>query len=122
MLSDQLLSRKQKECMLDEPAHIISCFVLGPLEWIGAQVEQQRHSELHQRLGPNIEAFGTLLEEDGLPLIVAQAGQVAIVGPVEELMALVRALASQKIALIVTVKMNLEGVAVRFIALQIACS
>ena len=118
VLSDQLLRRKKKECMLDKPAHIISCLMLSPLQWIGAQIEQPWQPELHQRLGPDIEAFGPLLEEDGFPLIVAQAGQAATIGPVEELMALVRTLPRQKIALIVTVEMNLEGVAVCFIALQ----
>ncbi len=60
-----------------------------------------------------------LLEEDDLPLIVAQAGQIAVVSPVEELPALVVA-AGEKIMLVVAVEMDLEGLSVGVVAAQAA--
>ena len=51
-----------------------------------------------------------LLEEYDLPLIVAQAGEVAVVGPVEELLALRRS-AGEEVVLVVTVEIDLEGLA-----------
>lgn len=58
-----------------------------------------------------------LLEEDNLPLVVAQACEVAVVGPVEKLPALVVA-AREKIVLVVAVEMDLEGLFVGVVAAQ----
>ena len=60
-----------------------------------------------------------LLEEDDLPLVVAQAGEIAVVGPVEELPALVVA-AGEKIMLVVAVEMDLEGLSVGVVAARAA--
>src|SRR3954453_22282680 len=59
-----------------------------------------------------------LLQENRLPLIVAETGQIAIVGPIEELAALVRPGVAEKIALIVAVEMHAEILAGRVVTLQ----
>ena len=59
-----------------------------------------------------------LLHEHRLPLLVAKAGKVAVVGPVEEFAALVRALARKQVALVVAVEVNLESLAGGIVALQ----
>jgi len=52
-------------------------------------------------LAPDVEAFYLLLQEHRLPLFVTKAGKVAVVSPIEELAALVRAFAGEKIALVI---------------------
>ena len=118
MLSHDPLRRNDHERMLNEPTHVVACLVLGPLERIRAQVEQHRQTQLDERLLPDIEAFGLLLQEHRLPLLVAKAGKIAVVGPVEELAALVRTLAGEQVALVVAIEMNPEVLACRVIALQ----
>ena len=44
-------------------------------------------AQRHERLLPDVEAVGALLHEDHLPVVVAQAGDAAVVGPVDELAA-----------------------------------
>ena len=92
--------------------------MLAALERIGAQVEQHGQAQRHQRLRPHFEAMGILHHERRLPLLITQAGQVAVVGPVEELAALVRASAGEQIALVVAVEVNPEGLAGGGVALQ----
>ena len=41
MLPNQRLGGDEHERMLDKPAHIVARLVLGSLERVGAQVEQQ---------------------------------------------------------------------------------
>jgi len=118
MLRHERLCGDQHEGMLDEPPHVVARLVLAPLERIGTQVEQPGHAELHQRLGPDIEAVRPLFQEHRLPLLVTKAGEVAVVGPVEELAALVLALAREQIALVVAVEMNFEGLPGGIVALQ----
>ena len=64
--------------------------------------------ERNKRLLPDAQAFVLLLEEDHLPLIVAEPREVAVVGPIEEGVALGRA-TSEEIALVEAVEMHLEG-------------
>src|SRR5690349_11107866 len=71
MLRHQRLRRDEHEGMLDKPSHIVARLMLGPLERVGAQVEQRRQTQLHHRLRPDIEAVRLLLEEHRLPLLVA---------------------------------------------------
>ena len=118
MLRHDRLRRDEHEGVLDEPSHVVAGLVLGPLERIGAQVEQHGQAQLHHRLRPDIEAVRLLLHEHRLPLLVAKAGEVAVVGPVEEFAALVRALAGEQVALVVAVEVNLEGLAGGIVALQ----
>src|SRR5471030_1851940 len=113
MLADDPLRRDDHKRVLNEPSHVIAGLVLRPLERIGAQIEQHGQPQLYHRLLPYSDAFGLLLKENSLPLIVTEAGQVAVVGPVEELSALVRALGRQQIALVISVEMNLEVLARR---------
>jgi hypothetical protein len=47
-----------------------------------------------------------LLHEHGLPLLVAKAGDIAVVGPVEKFAALVWPITSKKITLVVVVEVN----------------
>jgi hypothetical protein len=118
MLRDQRLRRDQHEGVLDEPPHIVARLVLGPFERVGSQIEQPGQAELHHRLRPDIEAMCPLLQEHRLPLIVAQAVEIAVIGPVEELAALVRALAGEQVTLVVAVEVNPEGLAGGIVALQ----
>src|SRR3954447_3787101 len=83
--ADDRLRRRQKEDPVDKPALIIAGFVLRSLERVFTQVEQQRHAQRYQRLAPDVEALGPLFHEDRLPAVVSQAGEVAVVGPVEKL-------------------------------------
>jgi hypothetical protein len=59
-----------------------------------------------------------LLQGHRLPLTVAKAGKIAVVGPVEELAAFVWALSAKKVTLVIPVEVNLEGLPRRAIALQ----
>ena len=61
---------------------------------------------------------GALLHEHDLPAVVAQAGEVAVVGPVEELLALARARAGKHVALVVAVEVDLEGLAGGLVAVE----
>src|SRR5262245_52971843 len=118
MPRDECLRRDQHEGAIDEPAHVVARLVLGSLERVGAQVVQPGQAQLHQRFLPDTEAMRLLLHEHGLPLVVAQAREVAVVGPVEEFAALVRTPAGKKIALVVAVEMDPEGLAGGVVALQ----
>jgi hypothetical protein len=58
-----------------------------------------------------------LLEEDHLPLVVAQTRKIAVVGPVEERVALVVA-SREQVMLVVAVQMDLERLSVGVVAVQ----
>ena len=78
------LGRQQHEQVLDEPAVVAAGLVLGALERVGANVEDLRGAQRHQRLHPDLEPVRLLLHEHRLVLVVAQAGKIAVVGPIEE--------------------------------------
>src|SRR5262250_2935515 len=59
-----------------------------------------------------------LFHEHCLPLVIAKASQVAIIGPVKELSPSVGTHATKKIPLIVAVQVHLEGLATSTVALQ----
>jgi hypothetical protein len=90
MLRHERLCGYKHERVLDEPAYIVASFVLCPFERVGAQVEQVWQAQFRERLCPYIETVGLLFEKDRLPLVIAETGQIAIVGPIEEFMALIR--------------------------------
>ena len=123
MLPHDRLSGNEHEGMLDEPADVVAGFMLRPLERVGAEVEK-RSAGASWIIGcdqtPN--PCGLLFQENRLPLVVSKTGKVAVVGPVEEFAAFVRAFAGEKVALIVTVEMNFEVLARRVITLTAACS
>src|ERR1700730_8852730 len=99
MLPHDPLRRDDHERVLNEPSHVVAGLVLRPLERIGAQIEQHGKAQLHHGLLPYTEAFGLLLQEYRLPLLVAETSKVAVVGPVEELAAFVWPLAAKKVTL-----------------------
>ena len=121
MLADDRLSGHEHERMLDEPPDIVAGLVLATLERIGSKVEQLWHPQLDQRLRPHLKPMRLLFHEHSLPLVVAKTGKVAVVGPVEELAALVGALAGEKIALVIAVEVDLEGLAAGIVARSAAC-
>ena len=69
---------------------VVHALVVGRLEGVGAQVEDLRQTQRHERLLPDVEAVRALLGEDDLPLVVAQRHQRAVVVEVEELVARAR--------------------------------
>ena len=116
MRHDRLRGRHHEHA-LDVPFLVLAQFDVRLLEWVGAKVEHKRRAQRRERLLPDAKPLVLLLEEDDLPLIVAKARQVAVVGPVEELPALVVA-AGEKIMLVVAVEMDLEGLSVGVVAVQ----
>ena len=59
-----------------------------------------------------------LLHEDHFVLIIAQAGEVAVVSPVKELVTLIGTLGGQELALVIAIEMDLEGLAASVVALE----
>src|SRR5271155_839854 len=116
--SDDRLCGNHDEQVLDEPPVVVTRFFFRALEWIGTQIEQLRRAQRDQRLHPYLQPFRLLLHEDRLVLVIAQAGQIAVIGPVEKFVALVWRLAREQIALVVAVKMHLKGLVTYALALQ----
>src|SRR5208283_840552 len=75
------------EHVVDVPMVVIHGLVLGAFERITTQISEQGSAQFGKRLGPNMHAFGVLAKEADLPLVVAEGGHVAVVGPVKELFA-----------------------------------
>src|SRR4029079_8800805 len=107
--------------MLNEPPDVVAGFMLGSLERIGSEVKKGRQAQLDHGLLPDAEAFSLLLHEYSLPLLVAKAGKIAVVRPVEKFAALIDALAGKKVALVVTVEVDLEVLATGIVAHQQLC-
>ena len=84
---------------------------VGALERVGAQVEELRHAQRDERLGPDLQRpLHPLLHEDDLPVVEPQREHVAVVGEVDE--PLPRALvdlAGQVRQQVVAVDVDLEG-------------
>src|ERR1700677_3923239 len=116
-LGHDRLRRGHHEHALDVPFLVLAGFEVRLLERVRAQVEQQRRAQRHKRFLPDAKPLVLLLEEDHLPLVVAQAREVAVVGPVEELAALVVA-SGEKITLVVAVEVDLERFSVGVVAVQ----
>ena len=108
MLSDDRLRGDEHEGMLDEPLDVVAGFMLRPFERVGSEVEKRWQAQLDHWLRPDVEPMSLLFQEDGLPLVIAQPGQVAVVGPVEEFAALIGTLAGEKIALVVAIEVDFE--------------
>ena len=93
------------------------------LERVGAQVVQVREAQLGELTLPHADRrFGgdlrVLLEERGFPLLVADGHQVAVVGPVDELLARrLLHLALEERHEVVAVEVDLEVLAVGLVAL-----
>jgi hypothetical protein len=113
MLAHDVLRRDDQEGVLDAPVVVVSGVALGPLEGVGPQVHELREAQRHRRVLPHVETYGALLQEQELPLLIAQGGELAVIGPVEKFLALAWTGAGQQIALVVAVEVNLEGFACR---------
>src|SRR5438132_7165886 len=109
VLRHDRLRRNQDEQVLDEPFVVVARLLIRTLERVGTQVEQLGRAQRDQGLHPNLQPMRLLLHEHCLVLVVAQPGEVAVVGPVEELATLVRALAGEELALVVAVEVHLEA-------------
>ena len=84
--------------------------MVGALERVAAQGEQLGQAQLDERLLPDLEAMGALLQEVQLPLVVAQGREPAAVGPVEELLARrLGGLALEERQQVVAVEVDREG-------------
>src|SRR5262245_41617431 len=71
------LHRYKHEYSLEEPVVVGIGIVLGALEGVTAQVEQQRHAQLSERLPPHTEGLAAVLEKDGLPTVIADGDDLA---------------------------------------------
>ena len=82
------LGRDDGPGMVEQPVVVGVRGDVRPLVRVGPQVEDLRHPQHRVRLGPDVErAAGALLQEDELPVVVAQRRQVTVVGDVEEVLA-----------------------------------
>ena len=81
------LGRHEHPDVVEEPVEVGVRRGHRPLVRVGAQVEEPWHPQLGVRLGPDVQrAVGALLHEHDLPVVVAQRGEVAVVGHVEEVL------------------------------------
>ena len=94
-LADDRLGRDQDEDVFNEPSVVTTRLMFCTLEWVGAQVEELGCPQRNKRLHPDLKAVRRLFHEHGLVLVVTQAGEVAVVSPVEELAARIGALAAR---------------------------
>ena len=70
--------------VVDEPVVVRVRGHVGTLERIGAQVEELRHAQRHERLRPDPQRpLRPLLHEDDLPVVEPEREHVAVVGVVD---------------------------------------
>src|SRR5215510_15740813 len=81
------LRRHEQKDALDPPRRVADRFVVRTLERVGAQIVERRHPQVHERLLPDAKAVAALLGEDELPAVVTERHELAVVVPVEELLA-----------------------------------
>ena len=77
-----------------------------------------RRAQRRERLLPDFQTLGLLLQEGDLPVVVAQRGHAAVVGPVDELLPRPRGLAAQCRPEVVAVEVHLVVHAADAAALQ----
>src|SRR5262249_17508148 len=87
-------------------------------ERTGATVDYAGRPQRLKWFGPGVQSLRPLLHEHGLPPQIAQAIEVAVVSPVEELAASVRTFAGEQITLVVTVEVNAKILARSIVTLQ----
>ena len=90
------LRRHEQVSALEPPVLISAGGEIGDFEGIGAQIKQLGEAQRHQRVLPHGEADGPLLQEQELPAVVTNGGEIAVVRPVEELLAWVFSFAGQE--------------------------
>ena len=78
--------------MLELPFGVTDTFFMRALERIGAQIPDHRHPQLFIGRLPDVHSVGVLPQECDLPVVIAQRRDVAVVGPVEELLSWTRLL------------------------------
>src|SRR5262249_7712701 len=83
-LRDVLLRRHHDESVVHPPPSVIDAFVVGAFERIGAQVEELRESQRHERVLPHIQALRTLFGKDNLPLVITQTDERTVIVEVEK--------------------------------------
>src|SRR5688572_27601168 len=104
--------------MLDAPSGIIASVRHRSLEGVGLDIDKLREAQRDERVLPHRKTLSALLEEDQLPAVITQTGQIAVIGPVKKLLALAGAGTGQDVALVVAVEVDLEGLACRLVAGQ----
>jgi hypothetical protein len=87
MSSDVSLRGHEHKGVIYAPMPVITGLVVGALIRVGAQAKQFGETESHKRVLPHVQSVSPLLLEHNFPTAVAQAAKVAIVRPVEELLA-----------------------------------
>ena len=87
MSGDVSLRRHEHKGVIHAPVAVIAGFVVCALIRVGAQAKQFRETEGHKRVLPHVQSMSALLLEHNLPTAVAQTAEVALVRPVEELLA-----------------------------------
>ena len=118
VLADYRLGGNEDPQVFDEPPYVVAGLDFRPLEWVGDAVEQLGCAQGHEWLHPDLQAMRRLFHENHFILIVAQPSQVAIIGPVEELAALVRTVAGQQIALLVAIQVHFVNLVAGAVAFQ----
>ena len=75
------------EGAVDHPVVIGVRVVLRLLERVAPQVEEQRQAQLDERLAPDLQLTGAVLQIDRLPVADADGGDLAAVIHIDELLA-----------------------------------
>ena len=86
-LGRQRLDRNDHEHAIQEPVIIGVRIVLRLLERVAPQIEKQRYAKFGERLAPDTERLTAVLEEYGLPVIIAGGDDLTVVVHIPELMA-----------------------------------
>jgi hypothetical protein len=71
-ISRPALDGHDHERTVEEPVVVGVRVLLGLLEGIAAQVEEQRHTQLNEGFAPDAEGFTAVFQEDGLPVLIAE--------------------------------------------------
>ena len=106
--------------MIQQPVPIGVGGDVGTFVGIGEQVEDLRHPQLGEWFGPDLQgARLALLLKDKLPVVVAQAHQIAVVGEVEELPpGALLGFALPIVKLVVTIQVDMEVFVAHLVALH----
>src|SRR4051812_2559777 len=118
VLADDRLCRDEHERVFDEPFDVVAGLVIGSLERIRTKIEELGRAKRKHGLHPDTEPVRLLFHENGFVLIVAEPGEIAVIGPIEEFATFAGAFAVEEVALIIAVEVDFETFACRIVALQ----
>ena len=107
--------------VFEVPAGVVHPDIGGELEWVHAKIDECRCAKFFEGLQPNVHAMRILFEEGGFPVSVAQGGDVAIVCPVEELLAWPWALVLECREKVVPIQVDFVGTVSDFSSLKKFC-